>query len=135
RASLVRIDRAGRSAGVDRDPQRVRVADRATHPHVPAAEVERDARVAAGHVDVCGCVSRRGECEEHDGRCYEKEVWAHAGKMDATGRPCKVGPTDAAPVIHKSNQCATLMRNVFAGWARNSRSRSSENAPDPSTGS
>jgi len=33
---------------------------------------------------------------------------------------------------HRSNQCATLIRNVFAGWTRKSRSRSPDSARDPS---
>src|SRR5262245_31797113 len=56
----------------------------------------------------------------------------HCGSLAAPGRVVGPKPSSAA---HKSNQCATLMRNVFAGWARKNWSRSSDSPLDPSAGS
>src|SRR5262249_27768045 len=117
--------------GVDCDPQRIRVADRAAHPHLPAAEVERDARVAADHVDVCGYMPRGGE-PEYDGRCGEKGVRAHTERMDPTGRLCMDCPTGAAAALPMDGELG--LKPATDEGAPSNRQRSAEVSPIQESG-
>ena len=62
-------------------------------------------------------------------------IHAHPSVLGAFGGDTNLVSRRAVAKVtraHRSNQCATLIRNVFAGWTRKSRSRSPDSARDPS---